>query len=108
MIDNIIKIEDFKAQMEKHKLQKENLRVTINKQQLNQVAARCEIILTIPRNDKIILKCIVARRAFMFIFMDDPDSQDYKEYLEWLKISKDKIKSIFGEEKIIEGNWLEK
>lgn len=107
MIDNIMKIEDFKKIMEQKKLERDKLRLCIIEKQESELSTFIKIVLTIPKDKDTIMECVLARRLFFTAFLRDKDSDENKKFREMVDKAYGKAKELFGDN-IIEGNWEEK
>jgi len=107
MIDNIIRIEDFKNLIKEHDLNPGSLRICIMKQNLEHYFFSARVILTIPKDKNTILQHQISQKIFNSAFMDLQESKEYRDFKEWTKKAYDKAKNFFGND-IIEGSWLDK
>jgi len=107
MIDNIIRIEDFKQQMEKQNLDVDKLRICVMRENLQHYFFQARIILTIPNTDKTILQHEISRKMFNSVFMDNQDSKEYQDFKTWCNDGYATANKHFSA-KIIEGNWIDK
>lgn len=105
MIDNIMKIEDFKKIMEREKLERDKLRLCIIEKQESELSTFIKIVLTIPKDKDTIMECILIRRLFFTAFLREKNSDENKKFREMVDKAYGKAKELFDE--IIEGNWTD-
>jgi hypothetical protein len=105
MNDKILLIEDFKKIMEQKHLRRENLRIAVMEEQLNEVYTKTYVILTIPKNKHTIMECLLGKGIYVTMFLHDKDNTDYTQSRELYKQAKEKAEKHFGD--IIEGRWTD-
>ncbi len=106
MIDNIIKIDNLKTLIEKNKLNIDNLRVCLLKENHEHFFFTARVILTIPKDQDTILRCEVARKVFNSAFMSNESDKEYRNFKDWCDDAYATAKECFGED-IIQGSWNE-